>query len=110
MPFGVRVYPEGEVASVYEGLVVVAPVGGAILFLVGSSSLWFHCFIVANLGAYATRPFIVANLEAYATRPVCDSLLNKSSFISLNGIVNRIVSVLFRLDYSVQLIVQFILY
>ena len=56
MPFGVRVYPEGEVASVYEGLVVVAPVGGAILFLVGSSSLWFHCSIVANLGAYATRP------------------------------------------------------
>ena len=56
MPFGVRVYPEGEVASVDEGLVVVAPVGGAILFLVGSSSLWFHCSIVANLEAYATRP------------------------------------------------------
>jgi len=26
--------------------------------------------------------------------------LNKSSFISLNAIVNKIVSVLFRLDYS----------
>ena len=58
MPFGVRVYPEGEVASVDEGLVIFAPVGGAILFLVGSSSLWFHCFIVANLGAYATRPLV----------------------------------------------------
>lgn len=54
--FCVRVYPEGEVASVYEGLAVVAPVGGAISLLLGSSSLWFHCFIVANLGAYATRP------------------------------------------------------
>ncbi|MFT0773563.1 hypothetical protein, partial [Psychrobacter aquimaris] len=31
--------------------------------------------------------------------PVCDSLLNKSSFISLNAIVNRVVSVLFGLDY-----------
>ena len=61
MPFGVRVYPEGEVASVYEGLVIFAPVGGAILFLVGSSSLWFHCFIVANLGAYATRPLKPTN-------------------------------------------------
>ena len=56
MPFGVRVYPEGEVASVYEGLVIFAPVGGAISLLVGIVSLWFHCFIVANLGAYATRP------------------------------------------------------
>ena len=61
MPFGVRVYPEGEVASVYEGLVIFAPVGGAISLLVGIVSLWFHCFIVANLGAYATRPHWIAN-------------------------------------------------
>ena len=63
--FCVRVYPEGEVASVYEGLAVVAPVGGAISLLLGSSSLWFHCFIVANLGAYATRPLFFINHVFY---------------------------------------------
>ena len=57
-----QVYPEGEVASVYEGLVIFAPVGGAISLLVGIVSLWFHCFIVANLGAYATRPIKVIDV------------------------------------------------